>query len=98
MRCLLSKEELLAVYDVPSVLCPLFRDMANWCGSDCEPLPFEDAPSPVIISSLFHQLWSSGGGLRLHRVSTMLLILSNVPTTDDVVHTECVPAAMSIEI
>jgi hypothetical protein len=62
MRRKLTKEELLAVYDVPSVLCPVFQELGNWCQADNEALPFEDAPSPVIILSLFCQLWSSGGG------------------------------------
>jgi hypothetical protein len=51
----------MAVYDVPAALYDTFLQRCQWVCT--EPLLFEHAVSPVIITSLFRQLWSEIGGV-----------------------------------
>jgi hypothetical protein len=57
----LTRGEFLTIFDVPSIL---FEDLLQ-CGywRDDIPLPFESALSPVFVTSIFRQLWSSTGGV-----------------------------------
>lgn len=52
----LTRDELLALFDVPSVLTAVFLSAGTW--NLRTSLPFEDEISPVIVSSLFRHLWS----------------------------------------
>jgi hypothetical protein len=51
----------MAVYDVPAALYDTFLQRCQWICT--EPLLFEHAVSPVIVTSLFRQLWSNIGGV-----------------------------------
>lgn len=57
----LSREELLAIYDVPLGLVDALLEHAVW--SQATPLPFESSISPVIATNIFRTLWSNTGGV-----------------------------------
>jgi hypothetical protein len=61
VRRQLSRAEFMAVYDVPAALYDTFLQRCQWICT--EPLLFEHAVSPVIVTSLFRQLWSNIGGV-----------------------------------
>eukprot|EP00804_Cyclotella_cryptica_P022757 CCRYP_004988-RA/>CCRYP_004988-RA protein AED:0.68 eAED:0.37 QI:0/-1/0/1/-1/1/1/0/432 len=71
VRRLLTQEEFLSVYDVLSVLFDTLKSCGHWGVN--HPLPFESAPSPVILTSLFRQLWSDGGVCVLETLESGLL-------------------------
>ena len=86
VRRKLSRDEFLAVYDVPSALCSTFLELGNWSDHDDGGLPFKVAPSPVILSSLMRQLWGSGGGVEIDsiekRPAETILVLQSCLTHD----------------
>eukprot|EP00956_Cyclotella_meneghiniana_P006577 scaffold8677_cov44-Cyclotella_meneghiniana.AAC.3 len=55
----LTQGERMALFDVPSDLMDVFKSLGAW---GFKPLPFERSISPVIMTSLFRQLWGTGGG------------------------------------
>eukprot|EP00804_Cyclotella_cryptica_P009181 CCRYP_003237-RA/>CCRYP_003237-RA protein AED:0.49 eAED:0.30 QI:0/0/0/0.75/1/1/4/0/697 len=77
VRRLLSQDEFLSIYDVPSVLFDTLQSCGHWGVN--HPLPFESAPSPVILTSLFRQLWSDGGVCVLETLESVVLS-PEVPT------------------
>lgn len=56
----LTREEFLAVYDIPTRLHQPLLLQPTWNAST--PLPFEFDLSSAIVASIFRQLWSSDGG------------------------------------
>ena len=60
VRRRLSREELLAVFDIPSPLQSTVLDNCTW--NSTTELPFESSVSPVVLTSLFRQLWSCNMG------------------------------------
>ena len=60
VRRKLTQDELMAIFDVPSPLLDVFKTRARWSG--ITPLPFMGSISPVIMSSVFRELWGSRGG------------------------------------
>ena len=63
----LTRSELIAVFDVPAVLHQLVLESFTW--NSQRPPPFSSSISPVILSSVFRQLWGDfeGGVQQLAR-------------------------------
>ena len=60
VRRVLTHVELMSIFDVPSLLLDVFKSSSQW--STTAPMPFMTSISPVIMSSVFRELWGSRGG------------------------------------
>ena len=60
VRRRLTREELLNIFDVPTALHSSLLDEFTWNATS--PLPFEASVSPVILTTVFRELWSGPRG------------------------------------
>ena len=83
----LTRTELLAVFDVPSVLHPVILDSFTWNSS--RPPVFSSSISPVVLTAVFRQLWSENGGVQQLPVADFLgssapsSVIDALPPSDD---------------